>query len=433
MAPIDRLLQRDTVAADSERRVAGSSRPATASNTSSLRLLRSVAAIWLCYILLLAVADHYFVLVDAAKSALPASYYISQLLIALSVLALSFSTWASLRLGRAFLPVVVTTTSSLSLATTVLTVPSSLPGPLTGAVGLVELRTLPIFTVAVVLIAWQYQRRHVLLFSLGTAALIVLLHLHQPSQLLGTAARALAQGMGLLILGYCVSSMIDRLRAQRASLEKANLQLRHYASTLEQLAISRERNRVARELHDTLAHTLSGLTVQLETTKAYWQVDQQAAGTMVAAALETARSGLRETRRVLKALRASPLDELGLRLALCDLAEQASAGAHVQLECRVAQELPVLAPDVEQCVYRIAQEAIANVVQHANANTLQVHLSCGQRLQLVVRDNGRGFVHQATNDEHFGLAGMYERAALAGGDLSITSAPGKGTTVSLQI
>jgi len=116
--------------------------------------------------------------------------------------------------------------------------------------------------------------------------------------------------MGLLGLRYCVSLLMDKLRAQRASVEQANLQLRHYAGTLEQLAISRERNRVARELHDTLAHTLTGIIVQLEATKAYWEVDHQTAGTMIQTALDSARAGLQETRRALRALRASPLDEL---------------------------------------------------------------------------------------------------------------------------
>jgi signal transduction histidine kinase len=404
-------------------------------NGTGMRLLRTIAATWLCYMLALALGDRFIVASGAATRALPAAYYAAQSLIALSVLALSLSARAAARLGRWFLPLIIAIMSALPLIVTTLTVPSSLPGPFTGAVGLVDLRTLPILLTAAVLVAWQYSRRIVLLFNLGMVAFIILLHLREPSHLLSIIGRTLIQGVGLLILSYCVSVVTHKLRSQQASLEQANIQLRHYTSTLEQLLISRERTRLARELHDTLAHTLSGLTLQLETTKAYWELDHQAVGPMVEAALETARTGLQETRRALKALRASPLEELGLRSALSGLAKRASIEANLRLECAIAEDLPVLAPDVEQCIYRIAQEAIANVVQHANADELQVQLLHEQgRILLSIRDNGRGFDSQrAGGDLHFGLAGMDERAALAGGKLAIVSAPGEGMTVSLTL
>lgn len=316
---------------------------------------------------------------------------------------------------------------------TAATVPSLFPVPLSGVGGGIMLRNLPLLTVVVVLIAWQYRMRHILLFCLGTAMLFTLLHLRLPFNPVKVATLAVVQAMGLLVLGYCVSLLMDRLRAQRVSLEQANIQLRHYARTLEQLAVSRERNRVARELHDTLAHTLSGMVVQLEATKVYWDVDHQAASAMIQTTLDSARSGLKETRRALKALRASPLDELGLPLALGRLAQQAVAGASMRLDCVIAAHLPTLAPDVEQCIYRVAQEAIANVTQHADATLLRVHLSHSQgRLKLLVQDDGRGFGQRPMlPDGHFGLAGMDERASLSGGLLTITSAPGAGTTVVL--
>jgi signal transduction histidine kinase len=398
-------------------------------------LLPVVAVIWIIYTLVLVVIDHAFAVIEATRRPLPTPYYISQLLIPLFVLALTLSSWASAYLGRAFLPFIITTMSTLPLITTALTVPSSFPGPMTGVGGLVGIRTMPLLTVAVVLTALHYRLKHVLLVSMGASALVVLLNIRLRSELLNTAALTAAQGLVLLMVGGCVTSLMDKLRSQSASLEQTNDQLRLYASTLEQLAISRERNRVARELHDTLAHTLSGLTVQLEIVKAYWEVDRQAASTMVDSALETSRTGLRETRRALKALRASPLDELGLSLALCTLAEQAAEVAQLRLDCNVAKDIPALAPDIEQCIYRVTQESIANVMQHAQADTLLVHLSYHHdQFHLIVRDNGRGFDHQRTaSNGHFGIAGMYERAAIVGGQLSITSVPGEGTTVSLHI
>lgn len=104
----------------------------------------------------------------------------------------------------------------------------------------------------------------------------------------------LIQVVIFLAVGFSISYLVTRLRLQQESLEAANIRLTHYASTLEQLATSRERNRLARELHDTLAHTLSGLSVQLETLKAYWDVDQRTARSILEKSLEMAHLGLEE-------------------------------------------------------------------------------------------------------------------------------------------
>lgn len=419
--------------APSERRAALDAPASSWAQRLGSRPLPMVAAIWIAYLLALALADYLFAIAQAIEAPLPATYYGSQLAIALAVLVFSLSPRVAERLGRAFLPLIIVIMASLPLIATSFTAPSSFLGPLTGSRGLVGMRTLPMVTVAVVLTAWQYPRRYLLLLSLGETALFVLCHQGPNAYRFNMAALGVALGIGCLILGSCVSALMDKLRAQSASLEHANRQLRHYASTLEQLAISRERNRVARELHDTLAHTLSGLTVHLETTRAYWEVDHQATRAMVEAALQTARTGLQETRRALKALRATPLADLGLSQALCQLAEQAAAHARLRLRCEVAADLSALPLDLEQCIYRVAQEAIANVTQHADADSLHVSLSHDHgKLQLAVRDNGRGFIYGgAAGDSHFGLTGMRERAALAGGQLVIVSAPGEGTTVTL--
>src|SRR5207244_4239849 len=144
-----------------------------------------------------------------------------------------------------------------------------------------------------------------------------------------------------------------------------------------------------------------------------------------------------------EALRASRLDGLGLALALRRMAESAVERANVQLDLEIPEQVPPLAPDVEQCVYRVAQEAVANAMRHANARALSVRLACVDgETRLVVRDNGVGFEgHEpevggqgaARQNGHFGLAGMRERAQLVGGHLTIASHPGLGTTVELRV
>ncbi len=259
----------------------------------------------------------------------------------------------------------------------------------------------------------------------------------------GVLVITLIQTVIFLAVGFSISYLMSRLREQQQSLEAANIRLTHHASTLEQLATSRERSRLALELHDTLAHTLSGLAVQLETIKAYWDVDQQTARyvdhptarSLLDESLAVAHYGLEETRRALKALRASPLDDLGLTLAIREMVGDAAARAKLSLDLSITDKMPALSPDVEQCIYRVAQEAVTNVTKHANARNLTVKLELVEgKVKLTVGDDGIGFDTEKSGDGgHFGLAGMRERAELVGGQLEIMSKPGNGTTVRLTV
>ncbi len=328
-----------------------------------------------------------------------------------------------------------------------------LPGPTLTAEG-ITLRLLPVLLLAVVLTAWHYRWPWVVGYCLATAALclglrmgaLLILGTDLLSMVVRDANRPVAplvangivvgiQTFGLLIAGYFVSVLLTWLRAQQETLTEANRQLRRHAGTLESLTISRERNRVARELHDTLAHTLSGLSVQLETVKAYWAVDPARAQGVLDKAQNAAREGLHETRHALTALRASPLEDLGLLLALHQLVEAAAARANLALDLSLPDSFPVLPPDVEQCLYRVAQEAIANVIYHADARRLTVALRQEQAaLELLIQDDGMGFPpDRPVSPGHFGLAGMRERARLIAAHLSISSNMGAGTTVRLHI
>jgi signal transduction histidine kinase len=175
--------------------------------------------------------------------------------------------------------------------------------------------------------------------------------------------------------------------------------------------------------------------VQLETVKAYWEIDPVAAQALLDSALSATRSGLHETRRALDNLRARPLDDVGLQIALCDMIEAVTVLANVQLELRLPDQLPVLDAATEQTIYRIAQEALANITHHAGAKHLSVVITCSDtQLAIRILDDGRGFdMQDRCRPGHHGLAGMAERAALIGGRLAITSAPGAGTLVELTL
>src|SRR5262249_44816572 len=157
-----------------------------------------------------------------------------------------------------------------------------------------------------------------------------------------------------LLIGYIITNLRKAQREKEQALVAANAKLTDYAAAIEQLAVSRERNRLARDMHDTLAHTLSAVSVQLEAADSIWQSSPQEAHRLMEESLASARNGLGETRRALRALRSSPLDDLGLALALRDLAEATAERAGWQLDLQLADDLN-LPPELEQNIYLIAQ------------------------------------------------------------------------------
>ena len=364
-------------------------------------------------------------------------YYAANGFVAFSFLVFAYWDWMQERLGRAFYPLLLLAISAAPIIINVLVVPRFPNGPLSGAEGM-ALRQLPVLFLALALVAWQYELSQVILFSLATMGLelALIFTLPIPDQgLFVLAFIAIIRTISFIALGIFISLLVTRLHEQQESLRQANASLTHYASTLEQLAVSRERNRLARELHDTLAHSLTAISVLLETAKAYFDLDKGKTRELLDKSLEATRLGADETRRALKALRSSTLEDMGLGLAIQRAAESAAARFRLGLELDLQNPMPSLSPDIEQTVYRIAQESIENVSHHAQAKSLRVHLSCnGQSTMLAIQDDGIGFdVNSKTATGHFGLVGMKERAELAGGQLMIESEKGRGTKVVLKI
>jgi signal transduction histidine kinase len=406
----------------------------------AVRLIRFAALLWIGYLVVLALISQSF----PRPQRMHPLYYVALGCIAVLCLILSYWNWIQERLRKAFIPLIVAIITILPVvfSNIISRLPFAFPGPLGPRFTTPESLVLVVFPflfVALMLVAWQYKWQYVLLVILGIAGLNFgmiwfLAGLGSPP-FLGGITVTLIQTIIFLAVGFSISYLMSRLNKQQQSLAEANTRLTHHASTLEHLATSRERNRVARELHDTLAHTLSGLSVQLEAVKAYWDVDQQKARSTLEESLKEAHSGMGETRRALQALRASPLDDLGLSLAVRTMVEDAAARANLALDLSVADKLPSLSPDVEQCIYRVAQEAVTNVAKHAKAKTLTVNLeSTGEKVTLTVHDDGVGFdVEKKDKANDYGLEGMQERAQLVGGELTVSSKPGEGTTVKLVV
>jgi len=296
-----------------------------------------------------------------------------------------------------------------------------------------------LLVVPLVLVAWQYGFRWVLVYCLLTAVadigLLLPLVARGGPPLSALLAIVLVRTIVLLPVGYAVARLMDAQRRQRADLAEANARLARYATTLESIAAERERNRLAHDLHDTLAHGLSSIAVQLEAITALWTAQPDKARAMLTDALATTRTALNESRRAIGALRASPLEDMGLAQALRHMAESTATRAGLELDLDVPATLEGLDSETEHAVYRIATEAIANVVRHAEAQHLIFKIDDdGHAVRLTVADDGRGFdTARPTDDGHFGLYGMHERARLIGAELNVDSAAGKGTTLRLTV
>jgi len=400
------------------------------------QLPRVALLLWVAYFFVLALVD--WLLIDHHINVL--FYYAFQLGNGLFILGLTLLPWPQFWQRRAMMPVTLALMAILPTITVHLMLRLA-PSALLRSPDSMTLRLMPILLIGLLLTAWHYRWPSVVLFSLGIA-LLNFAGISLPTIAQGTIPHippgALfitgIQAITFLMVGFITSTLVEHLRMQQHSLEVANAQLRDHASTQVELTISHERNRMARELHDTLAHTLSGLTVQLQTVKAYWELDPATSQKMLDEALVATRHGLQETRQALKSLRATPLEDLGLALALRQLAEAAAERANLKLTLSIAEPLPFFTLEVSHTLYRVAQEAIMNVVYHANAKTLSVSLSMTEDgTRLTVMDDGSGFDTDQGYPNHWGVKGMRERAQLVGSQLLIKSCAGHGTTIQLTI
>jgi two-component system NarL family sensor kinase len=193
-----------------------------------------------------------------------------------------------------------------------------------------------------------------------------------------------------------------------------------------------ERQRVARDLHDGVIQLLSTAKYRLNETV---RGDSLAGEKRLAQVRRLLEKAIQEVRLIGRNLRPSELDDLGLSAALRSLAQEFHSryGIAAQCRCTVDGRMPA---EIEMAFYRIAQEALTNVAKHARATRVELAVVSSHRhAALSIRDNGKGVRSGAANrtPEGWGLKNMKERAALLGGNLSLVTAPAKGTTVSVTI
>jgi signal transduction histidine kinase len=193
-----------------------------------------------------------------------------------------------------------------------------------------------------------------------------------------------------------------------------------------------ERTRLARELHDETGQALTSILLGLKNIEG--AASEEEMRRSVPDLRELVVSTLHDVRRLAVELRPKALDDFGLVPALERLAETFSEQTNVTVDVQAALGDSRLPKEAETALYRIVQEALTNVIKHANARTVSVVLTRkGESVAVVIEDDGRGFDPEATPDEGLGLVGMRERIALVGGRLSIESRPEHGTTVAVEV
>jgi PAS domain S-box-containing protein len=220
--------------------------------------------------------------------------------------------------------------------------------------------------------------------------------------------------------------------AQQATLA---LQLTHLAEQARQAAITDERNRMAREIHDTLAQGFTGILVQLRAARQVLNGANPEIKSHLDLAEGLARQGLSEARRSVQDLRPQMLRDGNIAQALNRLVRQLSRESFMRIQLSVTGDPPPMNSDTETHLLRITQEAVMNAVKHSGGNQISVMLSLENEIaKLMIEDNGDGFdPHISSLGRGFGIISMHERAERIGGDLTILSRPGAGTRIHLLV
>jgi two-component system, NarL family, sensor histidine kinase YdfH len=224
----------------------------------------------------------------------------------------------------------------------------------------------------------------------------------------------------------------EKAQALADELESANRQLTEYAARVEDLTIATERQRMARELHDTLSQGLAGLILQLEAADAHLTNNHNAkAQSIISNAMEQARSTLAEARLAIDDLRRSSSDDLDSALRLEISRFTNATGIPIFFH---SDPTPPIPTPVKETLIRAVAEALTNVANHAQAHNVTVNVRMNDKnLLLTIQDDGQGFDASSIPSGHYGILGIKERVRLVNGNVEIQSKNDKGTTIRIEI
>ncbi len=225
--------------------------------------------------------------------------------------------------------------------------------------------------------------------------------------------------------------LVDRILAEKHAKEElaiANQRIRSYALKAEENGSLQERNRIAREIHDSLGHSLTALNLHLEMAVKLSQLKPEKSREVLVEAKRLGSIALQDVRQSVSALRSDPFADRDLAAAINKLADDFKYSNHLQPICHL--DLPLNLPQSTNIIlYRIVQEALTNVSKHAHASEVIIEIKTqANRVELRVTDNGRGFI-PTHNTTGFGLQGMRERVLSLQGQFEIVSLPERGCQI----
>ena len=244
---------------------------------------------------------------------------------------------------------------------------------------------------------------------------------------------------GFLFFGITTQALAQSRQAQQKNLlllkelQAKNQQLEEYAEQVETLAAVEERNRLAREMHDTVGHRLTAAAVQLEAAQRLVSSDPEKASGLIGSSRQQVRDALQDVRQTVGRLREPVEIELSLPQALRRLAASFQEATGLQIHLEIEANNQAYAPAQRLALYRCAQEGLTNIQRHAKASQAWIHFSQKDSLAVLqIRDNGNG-IKSANLNTGFGLRGLQERALQLGGSASLHNAPEGGAVLNFQI
>ena len=246
-----------------------------------------------------------------------------------------------------------------------------------------------------------------------------------------TINSALWFGLALAFVLLLVGAVLAEHESQK-KLSIANHRLRQYALTIENQATLQERNRIAREIHDSVGHSLTAQSIQLENTALFLTENQEKAAYHLQKARQLGKDALQDVRQSVATLRNQPLKGRSLKIAIEQLIEEFKRNSGIAIAFRI-NLLASPSMEISTALYRIVQEALTNISKHSEAT--QVHLTLTEqnnRISLQIKDNGQGF-NPAENTSGFGLQGMRERTEALNGRFEVLSKPQQGCQIKIEI
>jgi signal transduction histidine kinase len=225
--------------------------------------------------------------------------------------------------------------------------------------------------------------------------------------------------------------LVDRILAEKQAKEElaiANQRIRNYALRAEEIATLQERNRISREIHDSLGHSLTALNLHLEMALKLAHIQPDRSREVLTEAKRLGSIALQDVRESVSTLRSDPLQGKDLPVAIHKLVDDLKLSNQIEPTCYLDLP-PTLPPDVATAVYRIVQEALTNITKYAEADEAIVSVqSTANAIELKIADNGRGF-NPTHNSTGFGLQGMRERVLSLQGKFEVSSSPGQGCQI----